>query len=114
MYALAALLEAASPFGVACVDSVKNWHGVRAAVLEVVPRLADDALIVWQDQRWFNAFAITFCNERLAPWLEPLAVADTTHVYRCRRAPSREELEPLLPATAAEAGGGHPPPFFPG
>ena len=102
--ALREFLEAASPIGVAFVDSVKHWHGVRAVVLELMPRLATGALVAWQDQRWFNAFAICFFNERLAPWLEPLAIGDGMHVYRYRGGATRAELESLLPAAAADAG----------
>ena len=102
--ALRKLLDDAAPVGVAFVDSVKHWYGVRALVLELVPRLARNALVAWQDERWFNAYAICFFNERLAPWFEPLAIGDGMHIYRYRGGASLAELESVLPATAADAG----------
>jgi hypothetical protein len=64
------------------VDSAKRWHSVRATWTALAGHLMPGALVAWQDQRWFNSFAITYCNDRFSRAIELLAIVDTMHVYR--------------------------------
>lgn len=80
--ALEALLEECGPCAVAFIDSAKSWYTVRVLAADICERLLEGALVVWQDYRWFNSFAIPVFHSLFARHFSLLAVADNTQVFR--------------------------------
>jgi hypothetical protein len=95
------LVRASSPIAVLVVDSVKSWYPVRALAIAVIERLLPGALLAWQDQRWFNSFAIPFLNEHLAESMHLLAVVDGMHVYRYTGGSTAAAVSRAMPDTVA-------------
>lgn len=113
------VLETCGACDVAFIDSAKAWYPVRALAAALCTHLAEGALVVWQDYRWFNSYAIPVFHSLFVEHFTLLAAADNTQVFRylggltptavlARMPASVEDLgvtavEPMLRAAAAES-----------
>lgn len=101
---LRGVLDTCGTCDVAFIDSAKAWYPVRALAAELCAHLAEGALVVWQDYRWFNSYAIPVFHSLFAAHFSMLAVADNTQVFRYLGGLTPATVRDRMPAAVGDLG----------
>jgi predicted O-methyltransferase YrrM len=101
---LRGVLDSCGTCDVAFIDSAKAWYPVRALTAALCAHLAEGALVVWQDYRWFNSYAIPVFHSLFAAHFSLLAAADNTQVFRYLGGLTPATVLARMPAAVAGLG----------
>lgn len=98
------LMEECSPCGLVFIDSAKYWHPVRTLASILIDHVSPGSLMVWQDARWFNSFAIPVFNTFFSEQFTLVAIVGNTQIYQYHGGLSELAVRTAMPETAEEFG----------
>lgn len=86
------------------IDGCKSWASTHYALTFLLPRLPVGAPIAFQDFGWFTCFWISSAVHALRDHLELVTHADSTYVFRLKRAVTAEQVAQFYARTPDEMG----------
>jgi hypothetical protein len=85
-------LDAHGELGALFIDGCKSWASTHYAMKFLLPRTRVGAPVIFQDYGWYTCFWISSFVYALRDWLEFETAADSTYVFRLKRAVMPREI----------------------